>query len=114
VAADANDLPFADGSFDCAVMFSALHHFADPIDVLPRLARLVKRDGFLAIMCEPVGCYFNGEVDAEVSRELEQGINEQGKRSRAGGDKRIAGSEEGAAVPVLPRPPAGASGLGGG
>jgi hypothetical protein len=35
--------------------------FADPLDVLTRLKRLVRKDGFLAIMCEPVGHYLNGE-----------------------------------------------------
>jgi ubiquinone/menaquinone biosynthesis C-methylase UbiE len=77
VAADANDLPFADHSFDGAAMFSALHHFTDPGAVLAGLKRLLKRDSFLAIMCEPVGAYLNGEVFPEFLRELEQGISEQ-------------------------------------
>jgi SAM-dependent methyltransferase len=77
LCADAHDLPFTDHSFDCVVMFSSLHHFADPCGVLCRLKRLLKKDGFLAVMCEPVGCYLNGQVSAEFVGELEQGINEQ-------------------------------------
>src|SRR5262249_10692114 len=77
VAADVHALPFADGSFDAVVMFSALHHFAKPVEVLRRLTELLRRDGFLAVMCEPVGHYLNGQVGPDFLRELEQGINEQ-------------------------------------
>jgi SAM-dependent methyltransferase len=77
VAADAHDLPFADGSFDAITMFASLHHFADPIELLTKLRRLLRRNGFLAIMCEPCGTYLNGQADAGVLRELERGINEQ-------------------------------------
>jgi ubiquinone/menaquinone biosynthesis C-methylase UbiE/uncharacterized protein YbaR (Trm112 family) len=77
VAADANCLPFAPNSFDCIAVFSALHHFPRPVDVLCHLKKLLKRDGFMAIMCEPLGAYRNGDVDAEFLRELENGICEQ-------------------------------------
>jgi ubiquinone/menaquinone biosynthesis C-methylase UbiE len=77
VAADVNDPPFPDQVFDCIALFSALHHFPRPLDVLVRLKRLLKKDGFLAIMCEPVGAYYNGQVSADFVRDLEQGINEQ-------------------------------------
>jgi ubiquinone/menaquinone biosynthesis C-methylase UbiE len=77
VAADAYDLPFADGSFDAITMFATLHHFAHPGEVLTRLKRLLKRDGFMAIMCEPCGTYLHGLADPSIVRELEHGINEQ-------------------------------------
>jgi SAM-dependent methyltransferase len=77
VCADAHELPFADGSFDVAVLFASLHHFHDPVRCLTGLRRVLKRDGLLAIMCEPVGVYHDGHVSEEFRRELEQGINEQ-------------------------------------
>jgi len=77
VCADAGELPFRDAAFDCVAIFAALHHFADPRTVLARLGRLVRPGGFVAVMCEPVHHYVNGEVDANFIRELEQGINEQ-------------------------------------
>jgi len=78
VCADANDLPFAPRTFDCAVMFATLHHFANPSAVLRKLKSLVKPGGFVATLYEPVGHYHNGhDVDPRLLRELEQGINEQ-------------------------------------
>ena len=78
VAADAYDLPFADGSFDGIAMFATLHHFrAHPGLFLAKLKRLLKRDGFMAIMCEPCGTYLHGQADPSIIRELEHGINEQ-------------------------------------
>jgi len=77
VAADVNDPPFPDRFFDCIALFSALHHLPRPVEVLARLKRLLKKDGFLAIMCEPVGAYLHGQVSQEFIRDLEQGINEQ-------------------------------------
>ncbi|OWK46305.1 class I SAM-dependent methyltransferase [Fimbriiglobus ruber] len=77
VCADAHALPFAGRSFDCVVLFSSLHHFADPLAVLRNIKYVLKNDGFLAIMCEPVGTYLNGHASREFIEELEQGINEQ-------------------------------------
>ena len=77
VAADVHRLPFVPHSFDCVAIFSALHHFPRPLDALRDLKRLLKHDGFMAIMCEPVGDYRNGVVSAEFVKELERGISEQ-------------------------------------
>lgn len=77
LAADAHNLPFADGVFDCAVMFATLHHFLDPAACLKELARIVKDDGFVAILCEPIGSYFAESLSAEFKADLDQGINEQ-------------------------------------
>jgi SAM-dependent methyltransferase/uncharacterized protein YbaR (Trm112 family) len=78
VCADAHRLPFAEGFFDCIGMFATLHHFPRPAELLRGLKRLLKPDGFLAVMCEPVGHYFNGDsVYPRLLEELEQGINEQ-------------------------------------
>ena len=77
VCADAHHLPFADHTFDGVVVFSALHHFAAPHEVLARLKPLLRPGAFLAIMCEPVGFYRDGVVSEEFIDELAQGINEQ-------------------------------------
>jgi ubiquinone/menaquinone biosynthesis C-methylase UbiE len=78
VAADANDLPFRAEAFDAIVMFSTLHHFANPIEMLRRLRRCLKKDGFLAVLCEPVGHYHNGVGTYDrLLQEMTEGINEQ-------------------------------------
>ena len=73
---DSHHLPFEDGVFDFAAVFSALHHYSDPLSVLRSAVRVVKREGFLAVMCEPTGHYFE-EPDEEMQGALENGINEQ-------------------------------------
>lgn len=77
LAADAHRLPFADGVFDCAVMFATLHHFLDPAVCLRELMRTVRSDGFVAILCEPIGAYRAESLSNEFKADLEQGINEQ-------------------------------------
>jgi ubiquinone/menaquinone biosynthesis C-methylase UbiE len=77
LAANAASLPFADGTFDCAVIFAALHHLADPAHCLREMRRVVQRDGFVAILCEPVGSYRAETLDAQFRKELADGINEQ-------------------------------------
>ena len=74
VCADAMRLPFAQGSFDSVVMFSALHHFPEPDRLLAYLKRYVKPGGFLALACEPVGDNLEG---VDTVRDLQKGINEQ-------------------------------------
>ncbi len=73
---DAMNLPFAKGAFDFAAIFACLHHLADPAAALCSVARVIKPDGFLAVMCEPVGHYYD-DPDAEMQEVLEHGINEQ-------------------------------------
>ena len=77
VAADALKQPFADGVFDCAVLFSTLHHLLDPVGCLREMRRVVRPGGFLAILCEPIGSYRAETLSAEFRRDLEEGINEQ-------------------------------------
>ena len=74
VCADAMRVPFAQGSFDSVVMFSALHHFPEPDRLLAYLKRYVKPGGFLALGCEPVGDNIEG---IDTVRDLQKGINEQ-------------------------------------
>lgn len=74
VCADAVDPPFASASFDVVALFSALHHFPEPELLLARLAKLLRPQGFLAVMCEPV----NDTLEhSDTIRDLLKGINEQ-------------------------------------
>ena len=50
VRGDATDLPFADGSFDAACCFAALHLFGDPFAALDEMARALRPGGRIAIM----------------------------------------------------------------
>lgn len=74
VTCDANVPPFAAGSFDGVMIFSALHHFSDPVRLLGNLRKVLKEDGFVAVMCEP--CFPNRHGQ-DYLRDLEKGINEQ-------------------------------------
>jgi uncharacterized protein YbaR (Trm112 family) len=77
VCADVNALPFADAYFDCITMFASLHHFPDLRVTLRSLAQKIKPQGFLGIMCEPVGHYYGDSIDLKFREELQRGINEQ-------------------------------------
>jgi ubiquinone/menaquinone biosynthesis C-methylase UbiE len=48
--ADATDMPFAEGSFDAACCFAALHLFADPFLALDEMTRVLGPGGRIAIM----------------------------------------------------------------
>jgi ubiquinone/menaquinone biosynthesis C-methylase UbiE len=74
IACDAHDPPFAEATFDGIVIFAALHHFAEPQRLLANLRRVLKPDGFIAVMCEP--CHPDRH-DAIYLRDLSKGINEQ-------------------------------------
>jgi SAM-dependent methyltransferase len=74
ITCDAHEPPFAAGTFDCAAIFSALHHFAEPVRLLSNLRKVVKDGGFIAIMCEP--CEPERD-DPMYLRDLRKGINEQ-------------------------------------
>ena len=74
LCADAINSPLQKESFDSIVIFSALHHFPDPILLLFKLRELLKPGGFLAVMCEPVNDTL--EVDV-IIQDLLKGINEQ-------------------------------------
>lgn len=50
IRGDATALPFADGSFDCACCFAALHLFADPHAGLDEMRRVLAPGGRIALM----------------------------------------------------------------
>jgi SAM-dependent methyltransferase len=51
VRGNAVEMPFADGSFDAACCFAALHLFADPFDALDEMRRILAPGGRIALMC---------------------------------------------------------------
>ncbi len=73
VAGDANHMPLADGIADAVLLCRTLHHFADPVHLLKVCHQKLKANGFLALMCEPVGSAY----DAATSRLMAAGVNEQ-------------------------------------
>lgn len=77
ICADANQMPFPDAYFDCITMFASLHHFPDLRAILRSLAQKIQPDGFLAMLCEPVGHHYGMELDPTFRAELLKGVNEQ-------------------------------------
>jgi SAM-dependent methyltransferase/uncharacterized protein YbaR (Trm112 family) len=77
ICADANAIPFPDDYFDCIMMFASLHHFPDLAITLRSLAQKIQPNGFLAMLCEPVGHYYGAEIDPLFREELLKGVNEQ-------------------------------------
>jgi ubiquinone/menaquinone biosynthesis C-methylase UbiE len=74
VCADAYQLPFEPAYFDCIAMFATLHHFEEPEALLRSVSRHLKTDGFIAVLCDPVG---HDVAGADYRRDLNAGINEQ-------------------------------------
>jgi SAM-dependent methyltransferase len=74
IAADATSDCLAEGIFDGAVMFAALHHFPDPAQFLRQLITRVRPGGFIAVLREP--CEPN-PWDVDYLRDIRGGINEQ-------------------------------------
>jgi ubiquinone/menaquinone biosynthesis C-methylase UbiE len=59
VVADFNNLPFGDSRFDAVVCDASLHHAADLARLLKEIKRVLKKDGFIAAVREPVRAVFN-------------------------------------------------------
>jgi ubiquinone/menaquinone biosynthesis C-methylase UbiE len=74
VCADASNLPLKSAQFDAIALFSALHHFPEPDSLLHAPGRLLRPNGVIFVMCEPVGKSLD---DAAAVRDLAKGINEQ-------------------------------------
>ncbi|HPQ70670.1 MAG TPA: methyltransferase domain-containing protein [bacterium] len=54
VAADAERLPYANGSFNSVLLWGTLHHFADPSYLLDEIWRVLAPDGHIVIAEEPI------------------------------------------------------------
>ena len=50
IRGDATTLPFAEESFDCVCCFAALHLFAEPMDAIDEMRRVLAPGGRIAIM----------------------------------------------------------------
>lgn len=76
VTADAEKLPFAEGSFDLVFAIAALHHALDLPKMVGEMARVTKRGGVVAGLNEGVRA-FRASPDAEgQATEKGYGINE--------------------------------------
>jgi ubiquinone/menaquinone biosynthesis C-methylase UbiE len=74
VCADAAELPIADQSIDIIMMFATLHHMPDPAGFLASLKPLLRADGIIAFLCEPLS---DSMDDPNIIADLVEGINEQ-------------------------------------
>lgn len=105
VCADANALPFEDGSFDVVAMFAALHHFPKPELLLAECRRVLAAGGLVGVFCEPCG---DSIADPLYARELQKGINEQVfsqqeylRLSAAAGLQPVTGNQRGRSLKVV-------------
>lgn len=74
LSCEGTQLPFGDGAFDGVMMFSAFHHFEDPLALLAEAKRVTRPDGFIFIGCETCA---PDPADGDYRDELRRGINEQ-------------------------------------
>ena len=65
--ADAERLPFADGSFDCVVSLYALLHFPHPKRAVAEMLRVLKPGGFMR-------CQINGLPESAVRYDTWSGV----------------------------------------
>ncbi|WP_424362456.1 class I SAM-dependent methyltransferase [Methylocystis parvus] len=70
---DANSLPIQAATLDAAVFCRSLHHFEDPVRVMRECRRVLKPDGLLFLLCEPVAT----EYDEPTKALIRAGVNEQ-------------------------------------
>lgn len=74
LSCDGVELPFADETLDGVTLFAAFHHFADPVELLRQMKRVIRPDGFIYIACD---CCAPSPEGADYLEELRRGINEQ-------------------------------------
>ncbi len=71
-AADAADLPLADASVDLVAMNAALHHMAEPADVLAEIDRVLRPGGLFALGFEPNAAHFRNAALRRLSVGLDR------------------------------------------
>lgn len=76
VQADAERLPFANGSFDAAFCVATLHHALDLGVMVGELARVTRRGAVVAALNEGTRAPHRSGANPEQEREKELGINE--------------------------------------
>ncbi|MFB3890838.1 MAG: methyltransferase domain-containing protein [Phycisphaerae bacterium] len=76
VVADAEQLPFADGSFDLVYGVAALHHALDLRRMVGQMARVARRGAVVAGLNEGVRSYRAGAEAGVQGKEKQFGINE--------------------------------------
>jgi len=76
VQADAERLPFADGTFDVAFCVATLHHALDLRAMVGELARVTRPGGVVAGLNEGTRAPYRSGANPEQAHEKELGINE--------------------------------------
>jgi len=70
-AADAYDLPFADGAFDVVHAHQVLQHLARPVTALVEMGRVLRRGGLLAVRDSDYAAFTWAPADAWLDRWLD-------------------------------------------
>ncbi len=70
---DANHLPIMSNTLDAVVFCRSLHHFEDPIAAMRECRRVLKPQGLLFLLCEPVSVQYDEPTKALIRA----GVNEQ-------------------------------------
>lgn len=76
VQADAERLPFADGTFDLVFCVATLHHALDLRAMVSELARVARRGAVVAALNEGTRAPYRSGANPEQEHEKELGINE--------------------------------------
>lgn len=74
VLADMNNLPFVKDSFDIVFSTASIHHSSDLVELFKEASRVLKKNGKIVLINEPVRGIF--ESKRLCCDEVEQGINE--------------------------------------
>ena len=70
---DANHLPIMSNMLDVVVFCRSLHHFEDPVAAMRECRRVLKPEGLLFLLCEPVAVQYDEPTKALIRA----GVNEQ-------------------------------------
>jgi SAM-dependent methyltransferase len=70
---DANEMPIQSASADVVAFCRSLHHFEDPVRAMRECHRVLKPNGLLFLLCEPVATQY----DEATKNLIRAGVNEQ-------------------------------------
>lgn len=77
IVCDVQRLPFADNSFDITMCRSVMHHIEKPSTAINEMLRVLKADGRLMLISEPVRALIDKEIHyLEGVYDWEEGLNE--------------------------------------
>ena len=71
---DAHDLNFKNESFDVAIAHTLISHVTDPVDVVTEIARVVRKDGSIAIFDGDYASLTYALPDSEFGRKMDHAL----------------------------------------